>query len=121
MHQSTKAHNTLFAAGFDFSLELGGIAYPLCAVEGGCSASTDVEFEEMHTGGGCLALRRSMGGLFMLITDEDGSNLPDMQDWKENMIGVYREADDEEVVVLTPLQWMQVKEIEAKRCSSTPS
>lgn len=121
MHQSTKAYNNLFAAGFDFSLVLGGIAYPLCAAEGSCSASNDVEFVDMETGGGCRALRRSMGDLFMLITDGDGSNLPDLQDWKENMIGVYREADDEEVAVLTPLQWIQVKEIEAKRCSSTPS
>ena len=121
MHQSAEAHNALFVADFDFSLALGGVAYPLSAIDVSCSASDDAGFVGMHTGGGCLALRRSMGDLFMLITDGDGSNLPDLQDWKENLIGVYREADDEEVAVLTPVQWIQVMEIEAKRCSSTPS
>lgn len=57
-------------------------------------------FEVVETGGGCLALRRDVGGFYMLLTSECGSDVPDEQDWEQNLIGIYRKDDDSEVMCM---------------------
>ncbi len=58
-------------------------------------------FEVVETGGGCLAMRRNAGEFYMLLTSECGSDVPDEQDWEENLIGIYREDDDSEVMCMS--------------------
>lgn len=68
--------------------------------------SSLIGFQQVETGGGCNALRRDAGGIYILLTDEDGCDVPNEQDWAENLIGIYRvstdpSADDEEIFCMS--------------------
>lgn len=80
-------------------------AHPLLDESGELAISTD--FEAVHTGGGCMALRCDVGEFYMLLTTGDGCSVPDLDDWEDNLIGVYRKADDEEIACVTALEWLE--------------
>ncbi|RMM39284.1 hypothetical protein QO021_30165 (plasmid) [Pseudomonas amygdali pv. lachrymans] len=72
-------------------------------------------FEVVETGGGCLALRRDAGELYMLLTSECGSDVPDEEDWEENLIGIYREDDDSEVMCMSARELLDLINTETQR------
>lgn len=77
-------------------------------VDGSLKLTALPGFEVVHTGGGCKALRRDANGFYTLLTSECGSDVPDEEDWEENLIGVYRDADDEEVLCLTARELLEM-------------
>ncbi|WP_219096211.1 hypothetical protein [Pseudomonas sp. UMAB-40] len=113
MPTPTQTLNALRTAGFTASL-----SHPLVAEDGGRIDPCAIGFVAVHTGGGCMALRRQSGEFYMLITSEDGSAVPDLQEWEDNLIGVYRESDDEEIACVTALEWQEVIRIEATATGS---
>lgn len=47
-------------------------------------------FDEYHTGGGCMALRKMLPcGEYLLLTDADGCNIPLAEEWQEALLGRY--------------------------------
>lgn len=75
-------------------------------------------FEVVETGGGCLALRRDAGEFYMLLTSECGSDVPEEDDWEENLIGIYREADDSEVMCMSARELLDMINSDNKRLES---
>lgn len=77
----------------------------IAAADGSLKCARLEGFEVVETGGGCLALRRNVGEFYMLLTSECGSEVPDEEDWEENLIGIYREGqgedDDSEVICMS--------------------
>ncbi|KKN85073.1 hypothetical protein LCGC14_0282420 [marine sediment metagenome] len=62
--------------------------------------ATEYGFLAVLTGGGCMALEKELeGGRILRLTDESGTNLPDMDDTEElgnSLIGLY-DAQNEEI------------------------
>jgi hypothetical protein len=47
-------------------------------------------FDEYHTGGGCMALRKMLPcGEYLLLTDSDGTNIPLAEEWATALYGRY--------------------------------
>ncbi|AFK73030.1 hypothetical protein YSA_p00142 (plasmid) [Pseudomonas putida ND6] len=94
--------------------------HPLLDESGDLAVPTD--FEMVHTGGGCMALRRDIGDFYMLLTTGDGSDVPDLDDWGDSLIGVYRKDDGEEVACVTALEWFEVmgEQVPVLGCRNTP-
>jgi len=47
-------------------------------------------FVEYTTGGGNMALMKQLPhGKYMLLTDEDGTSIPETSEWKTALLGVY--------------------------------
>lgn len=47
-------------------------------------------FDEFHTGGGCMALRKMLPcGEYLLLTDADGSDIPQAEEWETALYGRY--------------------------------
>ena len=103
MQTAIHARNTLNAAGITLSL-----GHTLLTDDSGQFDPSGSGFVAVHTGGGCMALRRDCGDFYILITSEDGSDVPDMQDGDSNLIGIYRESDDEEIACVAAMEWQQV-------------
>lgn len=93
----------LQAAGFNIPT-----SHPLLSADGSPKDSVTEGFQLVHTGGGCMAMRRDFGSHYMLLTSDDGSDVPDMEDWQSSLIGVYRESDDEPLACVTAQEWQQV-------------
>lgn len=50
----------------------------------------DYGFDEYHTGGGCMALRKMLPcGEYFLLTDADGCNIPLAEEWATALYGRY--------------------------------
>lgn len=103
MQTAIHTRNALNAAGFNFSLD-----HALLIDKSGQFDPRGSGFAAVHTGGGCMALRRDSGDFYILLTSGDGSDVPDMQDWDSSLIGVYRDSDDEEIACVTAMEWQQV-------------
>ncbi|MBP3998299.1 hypothetical protein [Pseudomonas koreensis] len=103
MQTAIQTRNALNAAGFTLSL-----GHALFTDDSGQFDPRSSGFVAVHTGGGCMALRRDSGDFYILITSDDGSDVPDMQDWNSSLIGVYRDSDDEEIACITAMEWQQV-------------
>lgn len=55
-------------------------------------------FERVNTGGGCVALHRDLGnGTYLVLTDSSGSYEPDLADWRDALVGLYRTATGDEI------------------------
>lgn len=94
--------------------------HPLLDDSGDLAVPSD--FEMVHTGGGCMALRRDVGDFYMLLTTGDGCYVPDLDDWEDNLIGVYRIEDNEEIACVTATEWFEVmgEQVPLLRCPNTP-
>lgn len=104
MPNVTEIKTTLAAAGFkmpDMSTVAGTNIVKTAGLAG---------FSKVHTGGGCMALRRDAGDFFIMLTDEGGCDLPDEQDWEQNLIGIHRETDDgdEEVLCMSAREFLDL-------------
>ncbi|SBW84632.1 hypothetical protein PVE_R2G0606 [Pseudomonas veronii 1YdBTEX2] len=75
-------------------------------------------FDVVETGGGCLALRRDAGGFYMLLTSECGSDVPEEEDWEQNLIGIYRKDDDSEVMCMSARELLDLINNDTKRIDS---
>lgn len=106
-------HQALIAAGIDLS-DFKSIA----GADGTFKCTGLVGFEVVETGGGCRALRRNAGGLYMLLTSECGSDVPEEEDWEDNLIGIYREDDDSEVMCMSARELLDLINNETKRIDS---
>lgn len=93
--------------GFQFPHELGLFSHPFLDDAGNTIDPTALGFVPVHTGGGCMALELVVGDYVLCLTSEDGCSLPEEPYWYENLIGVLRASDREEVAVLTGLQWLE--------------
>ncbi|WP_439126258.1 MAG: hypothetical protein ACNJA3_28225 (plasmid) [Pseudomonas rhizophila] len=106
-------NQTLIAAGFDLS------NFKSIAGDDGTLKCTELEgFDVVETGGGCRALRRDAGGLYMLLTSECGSDVPEEEDWEGNLIGIYREDDDSEVMCTSARELLDLINNDTKRIDS---
>lgn len=103
MQTAIHTRNALNAAGFNLSL-----GHALLTDDSGQFDPGGSGFNAVHTGGGCMALRRDSGDFYILITSDDGCDVPDTQDWDSSLIGVYRNSDDEEIACVTAMEWQQV-------------
>lgn len=108
MQNTPEAARTLKAKGFQFPHELGLFAHPLLDGEGNTVDPRSHGFEEIHTGGGCMALELKVGEFRLCLTSEDGCSFPEEVDWAETLVGVLRAADREEVGIFTGLEWLEV-------------
>lgn len=103
MFQPVEVHNALLAAGFNVPK-----THPLFALDGSPKDPAVEGFEVVHTGGGCEALRCDYGRFYMLLTSDDGSNVPDPEDLQSSLVGVYRRADDEMLADASAAEWQLV-------------
>jgi hypothetical protein len=54
-------------------------------------------FQVLGTGSGCTALSRNVGeGRIMMLTDNGGADIPDLDDWESSLVGL-QNADGEEL------------------------
>ncbi|MCU9527554.1 hypothetical protein [Pseudomonas mosselii] len=104
MPSVTEIKSTLAAAGFKMP-DMSPVAETNIVKTAGLCG-----FSKVHTGGGCMALRRDAGDFYIMLTDEGGSDLPDEQDWEQNLIGIYRETDegDEEVICMSAREFLDL-------------
>ncbi|NDP49498.1 MAG: hypothetical protein GZ085_14140 [Sulfuriferula multivorans] len=108
MQTPAQARHALRVAGITVPL-----IHPLFTASGGCLDPCASGFMVVHTGGGCMALRRDSDDFYMMITSEDGSDVPDIQELENSLIGVYRVLDGEEIACVTALAWKEVISLEA--------
>lgn len=103
-----EAAQPLKDAGFQFPHELGLFSHPFLDDAGDTIDPVTLGFEPVHTGGGCMAHELVVGDYVLCLTSEDGCSLPEEPYWYENLIGVLRAGDREEIAVLTGLEWLEV-------------
>ena len=109
MQTKTDALKALRVAGFKFPHELGLFHHPLLDDSGRAINPCDLGFDVAYTGGGCQALQLVVGDFLIMLTGEDGCHIPELEDWAENLIGVYHNSDErEEVALLTGLEWQEL-------------
>lgn len=57
-------------------------------------------FEEYHTGGGCMALRKELpNGDYFLLTDADGVAIPKAEEWATALYGRYSPSGEPSAVI----------------------
>lgn len=103
MQTAIHARNALNTAGFSLSL-----GHTLQIGDNEQFDPSSSGFVAVNTGGGCMALRVDCGYFYILFTSEDGCDVPDKEAWNSNLIGVYRQCDDEEIACVTTMEWQQV-------------
>jgi hypothetical protein len=57
-------------------------------------------FDEFHTGGGCMALRKMLPcGEYLLLTDADGCDIPSAEEWETALYGRYYHDGDPAILI----------------------
>lgn len=108
MTSTTNAIQTLKDAGFVFPHELGLFRHPMLTEDGSTIDPREQGFNLIGTGGGCEALEITVGDFVLMLTGEDGCSVPAESEWAQAFIGVYQAAGDEEIAMLTGVQWLEV-------------